>query len=203
MSVAPSLPSSTAPSVVGSTSGQPHPSLKVNKWLFSPKCINWVQNIISKENTAAALASIGVDKVVSHIDAVAAQKLDAEMGEDSPDEGSDGGPSDWDLEKDERVSLLSNKEDEEATSGKVAVDQTMDNKATQAPKPDKSTKDNLDKASDEKAFVPGNGNKEGKKCDSWSNSGSRDGPICLNLTLLAMGQKQKSQLDHVSVQVVQ
>ena len=31
MSAAPSLPSSTAPPAVGSVSGQPHPSLKINK----------------------------------------------------------------------------------------------------------------------------------------------------------------------------
>ena len=62
---------------------------------------------MSKENTAAALASVGVDESVSHIDAVAAQELDAKPEEDSPDEESDDGPSDWDLEEDEKVSLLS------------------------------------------------------------------------------------------------
>ena len=81
---------------------------------------------MSKENTAAALASIGIDKAVSRIDAVTTQELDAETEEDSPDEESDDGPSDQDLEKDEKVSLLSDKEDEEATGGEVAADQTMD-----------------------------------------------------------------------------
>ena len=155
---------------------------------------------MSKENTAAALASIGIDEADSYIDAVAAQKLDAKMEEDSPDEESDDGPSDRDLEEDEKISLLSDEEDEEATGGEIAADQTVDDKATQAPKQDKSTE-----ASDDEDFIPGNDNKkkEGKKHDNLLNSSSRDRPICLDPTVLATGWKQKSQADHVSVQVVQ
>ena len=82
-------------------------------------------NLISKENTAATLASIGIDKAISCIDAVAAQELDAKT-EDSSDEESNDGPSDWELEEDEKVSLLSDKEDEEATGGEVVTDQTVD-----------------------------------------------------------------------------
>ena len=75
----------------------------------------------------------------------------------------------------------------------------------QAPKPDKSTEDNFDEAPDDEDFVPGNDNKkkEGRKRDNRLNSSSRDGPICLDPTFLTTGQKQKSQADHVSVQVVQ
>ena len=88
---------------------------------------------MSKENTAATLALIGVEEAVSHIDAVAAQELDTKTEEDSPDEESDDGPSDRHLEEDEIVSLLSDEEDEEATGGEVAVDQTMDDEAMQVP----------------------------------------------------------------------
>ena len=120
----------------------------------------------SKENTAAALASIGIDEAISHINA--AQELDAKTEEDSPDEASDDGPSDRDLEEDEKVSLLSDEEDEEATGGEVAVDQTVDDEAMQATKPDKSTEDNFDEAPDDEDFIPGNDNKkkEGKKHDN-------------------------------------
>ena len=123
---------------------------------------------MSKENTAAALASIDIDEAISHINAVAAQELDAKMEKHSPDEESDDGQSDWDLEEDEKVSLLSDKEDEEATGGEVAADQTMDDKATQASKPDRSTEDNFDEAPDDKDFIPSNDNKkkENKKCDN-------------------------------------
>ena len=69
---------------------------------------------MSKENTAVALALIGIDKAVSCISAVTAQELDTKMEEDSLDEESDDGQSDWDLEEDEKVFLLSDKEDEEA-----------------------------------------------------------------------------------------
>ena len=80
-----------------------------------------MQNLISKQNTTATLVLIGIDEAISCIDAVTAQKLDAEMEEDSSDEESNDGPSDQEL-----VSLLSDEEDEEATGGEVAVDQTMD-----------------------------------------------------------------------------
>ena len=178
MSAAPSLPSSTAPPVVGSVSDQPHPSLKINKQPFFPESIKQVQNLISKENTAATLALIGVDKVISHIDAVTAQELDAKMEEDSFDGESNDGPSDWELEEDEKVSLLS----------AVAADQTVDDEVTQASKSDRSTEDNFDEAPDDEDFIPGNDNKkkEGKKCDNRLNSGSRDGPICLDPTVLAV-----------------
>ena len=165
MSAAPSLPSSTAPPVIGLVSGQPHPSLKINKRHFSPESIKWVQNLISKENTAATLALIGIEKAISCIDAVAAQELGTKTEEDSSDEKSNDGPSDWELEENEKVSLLSDKEDEEATGGEVAADQTMDDEVTQASKPDRSTEDNLDEAPDDEDFIPGNDNKkkEGKK----------------------------------------
>ena len=81
----------------------------------------------------------------------------------------------------------------------------MDDKATQALKPDKSKEDNFYEASDDEDFIPGNDNKkkQGKKRDNRLNSSSRDGPICLDPMVLATEWKQKSQADHVSVQVVQ
>ena len=122
---------------------------------------------MSKENTAAALALIGIEEAISCINAVTAQELDTET-EDSPDEESDDGPSDWDLEEDEKVSLLSDKEDEEATGGEVAADQTMDDEVMQVPKPDKSTEDNFDEAPDDEDILVSNDNKkkEGKKCNN-------------------------------------
>ena len=89
-----------------------------------------MQNLISKENTAATLASIGIDEAISRINAVAAQELDAKMEEDSSDGESNDGPSDQELEEDEKVFLLSDKEDEEATGGEVAADQIVDDEAT-------------------------------------------------------------------------
>ena len=164
-----------------------------------------MQNFISKENTAATLASIGIEEAISCIDAVTAQDLDVETEEDSSDEESNDSPSDQDLEEDEKVSLFSDEEDEEATGGEVAADQTVDDKATQASKPDRSTEDNFDEVPDDEDFIPGNDNKkkEGKKHDNQLNSSSRDGPICLDPTVLATGWKQKSQADHESIQVVQ
>ena len=146
MSVAPSLADSTAPAVVASPSGQPHPSLKINKQPFSPKSIRWVKNLASKENTVATLALIGVDKAASHIKVTATQGFDVKTEKDSSGEESDGVPSDQDLEDDEKVSLLSDKEDGETASAKATIDKTGKDKAMQALGPDESTEDNLDEA---------------------------------------------------------
>ena len=99
----------------------------------------------------------------------------------------------------------SDEEDEEATGGEIAADQTLDDEVMQASKPDRSTEGNFDEVPVDEDFVPGNDTKkkEGKKCDNQLNPGSRDGPICLDPTVLATGWKQKSQVDHVSIQVVQ
>ena len=140
-----------------------------------------------KENTAATLASIGVDEAGSHIDVTAAQEFDVEMEKDSSDEESDSVPSDQDLEDDEKVSLLSDEEDEETTSVEATVDKAVEGEVTQALKPDRSTEDNLDEAPDDEDFVPGGKRKEHWKRGIQPNPGSRDGPVCLDPTVLAVG----------------
>ena len=66
-----------------------------------------------KENTNITLASIGADEVASHIDATTTQAFDAETKKDSSDEESDGDDTDPDYGDNERVFVLSGKEDEE------------------------------------------------------------------------------------------
>ena len=61
----------------------------------------------------------------------------------------------------------------------------------------------MDEAPDDEDFIPGGKKKEHQKRDTRPNSGTRDGPICLDPTVLAVRRKEKSQADHVSVQVVQ
>ena len=113
-----------------------------------------------KKNTAAALASIGVDEAVSHISVTAAQEFDVKMEKDSSNEESDGVLSDQDLEDDEKVSLLSDEEDRETASAKATVNKTVKDEATQALEPDKSTEDILDEAPSDKDFIPGGKKKE-------------------------------------------
>ena len=169
----------------------------------SPESIRWKKNLVLKENTAATLASIGVDKAASHIEVTAVQEFDVKMEKDSSDEESDGVLSDQDLEDDEKVSLLSDKEDGETASVESTIIKTMKDKALQALEPDESTEDNLDEAPGDKDFVPGGKKKECQKHDIQPNPGTRDGPVCLNPAALAVGQKEKSRTDHVSVQIVQ
>ena len=114
------------------------------------------------------------------------------MEKDSSDKESDGVPSDQDLEDDEKVSLLSDEEDRETASVEATVDKTVKDEATQALKPDESTEDNLDEAPDDKDFIPGGKKKEHQKCDIQPNPGTREGPVCLDPTVLAVEWKEKS-----------
>ena len=147
-----------------------------------------MKNLVSKENTAATLALIGVDEAASCIDVTAAQEFNIKMEKDSSDEESGGVPSDQDLEDDKKVSLLSD-EEEEAASVEATVDKAVEGKVTQALKPDRSTEDNLDEAPDDEDSVPGGKRKEHQKCGIQPNSGTRDGPVCLDPAVLAVGQK--------------
>ena len=168
----------------------------VDSKLSDEQHISLVSSEVLKENTAAALASIGVDEAASCIDVTAAQEFDIKMEKDSSDEESDGVPSDQDHEDDKKVSLLSDEEDEETASVEATVDKAVEGKATQALEPDKSTEDNLDEAPDDEDFVPGGKRKEHQKHDIQPNPSTRDGPVCLDPAVLAVGQKEKSQADH-------
>ena len=66
-----------------------------------------------KENTNITLASIGADEVAFSIDAMTMQAFDVKMRKDSSDKESDGDDTDLDYGGNERVSVLSDKEDEE------------------------------------------------------------------------------------------
>ena len=92
-----------------------------------------------KENTAAALTSIGVDEAASHINVTAAQEFYVKTEKDSSDEEPDGVPSDQDLEDDEKVSLLSDEEDGETANAEATVDKTVEDEARQALELDEST----------------------------------------------------------------
>ena len=162
-----------------------------------------MKNLVLKENTVAALTSIGVDEAASCIDVTAAQEFDIETERDGSDEEYHRVPSDQDLEDDKKVSLLSDEEDGETVSTKATVDKTVKDEAMEALGPDESTEENLDEAPDDEDFVPGGKKKECQKHDIQPNPGTRDGPVCLNPAVLTVGWKEKSQADHVSVQVLQ
>ena len=153
---------------------------------FSPKSIRWVKKLVLK-NTAATLALIGVDEAASHIQVTAAQEFDIKTEKDSSDEESDGVPSDQDLEDDEKVSLLSDEEDRESASVEVTIDKTVKDEAQQALEPDESTEDDLNEAPGDEDFIPGGKKKEHWKHDIQPNPGTRDGPVCFDPTVLAVG----------------
>ena len=75
---------------------------------------------------------------------------------------------------------------DETASVEETVDKAVEGKATQALKPDKSTDDNMDEAPDGEDFVPDGKKKECQKRDIQPNPGTRDGPVCLDPTVLAV-----------------
>ena len=93
---------------------------------------------VSKKNTAATLALIGIDEAASHSKVTTTQDFDVKMEKDSSDEESDGVPSDQDLEDDEKVSLLSDEEDRETASAEATIDKTVKDEAMQALEPDEN-----------------------------------------------------------------
>ena len=101
------------------------------------------------------------------------------------------------------MSLLSDKEDRETASAKATISKPVKDKATEAFKPDENTEDILDEASGDEEFVPDGKKKKCQKHDTQLNPGTRDGPVCLNPAVLTVRQNKKSQVNHVSIQVVQ
>ena len=165
------------------------------------------ETAVSKENNAATLALIGVDKAASCIDITAAQEFDIKMEKDSSDKESDGVPSDQDLEDDEKVSLLSDEEDketasveatvdkavegEETASVEATVDKAVEGEVTQALKPDRSTEDNLDEAHDDEDFIPSGKKKEHQKHDIQPNPVPEMDQSVLILQFLQLDERRK------------
>ena len=96
-----------------STSAQLPLPPEVERVPFSTSCIRQVKNLVSKENTSTSLASIGADKVASHINATATQAFDIETRRDSSVKESDGGDTDLGYGDNRRASVLPDEEDEE------------------------------------------------------------------------------------------
>ena len=179
-----------------STSAQLPPPPEAEKVPFSLSSIKPVKNLVSKENTNITLASIGADEVASHIDATTTQAFDVKMKKDSSDEESDGGDMDLDYSDNERVSVLSNEEDEQTAKDDVFTPVTTegdDAQATQTLNPGKAISDDTAETQEDK-----DGDDDNKK-----PTGPRDGPVSHDPAVLAAGRISKSASDHVSIRVVQ
>ena len=135
----------------------------------------------------ATLALISVEKAASCIEVTTAQEFDVKTEKDSSDEESDGVPYEQDLEDDEKVSLLSDKEDKETASATATINKTVKDEAMGALEPDESTEDILDEAPGYEDFIPGGKKNKHQKCDIQLNSGTRDVPVCLDPAVLTVG----------------
>ena len=88
--------------------------------------------MVSKENTHSALVSIGKDEAASCIKVTAMQAFEVKT-QDSSGEESDGGNTELDYEDDDKASVLTDEEDEEAyhtVDGRITIGD--DTQATQA-----------------------------------------------------------------------
>ena len=121
------------------------------------------------------------------------------MKKDSSDKESDGGDTDLDYGDDERVSVLSNEEDEEekqTAKGDIVTPVTTegnDAQATQTSNPGKAISDDTAETQEDK-----DGDDDDKK-----PTGPRDGSVSHDSAVLAAGRISKSASDHVSIRVVQ
>ena len=198
-SAAPSGAGSTVPITVTSTSAQLPPPLEAEKAPSSLSSIKRVKNLVSKENTNITLSSIGVDEVVSRVNATTTQAFDVKMKKDSSDEESDGGDTDLDYGDNERVSVLSNEEDEEdkqTAKGDVVTPVTTegdDAQATQTSNPGKAISDDTAETQEDKDHDD----------DDKKPADPRNGSISHDSAVLAAGRISKSASDHVSIRVVQ
>ena len=154
---------------------------------------------MSKENTNITLASIGADEVASHVNATTTQAFDTKMKKDSSNEESDGDDTDLDYGGDERVSVLSDKEDEEGeqtAKGAIVTPVTTegdDAQATHTSNPGEAIGDDTAETQEEK-----NGDNGDKK-----PKGTRDGSVLHDPVVLAAGRIKKSASEHMFIRVVQ
>ena len=175
------------------------PPLKAEKASFPLSSIKRVRNLVSKENTNITLASIGADEVASHINVMTMQAFDAEVKKDSFDEESDSDDTDLDYGCDERVSVLSDEEDEEGeqtAKGAIVTPVTTkgnDAQATQTSNPGEAISDDTAETQEDKDSD--NGDKK--------PTGPRDGSILHDPAVLAVGRISKSTSGHVSIRVIQ
>ena len=158
-----------------------------------------MKNLVLKENTNITLALIGADKVASRIDALTMQAFDVKMKKDSSNKESDGDDTDPDYGNDERVSVLSDKEDEEGeqtAKGTVVTPVTTegdDAQATQTLNPGEAISHDTAETQEDK-----DGDDDDKK-----HTGPRDGSILHDPAVLAAGRISKSISDYMSIRVVQ
>ena len=184
---------------MASASAQLPPPVKAEKAPFPFSSIKQVKNLVSKENTTITLASIGADEVASHVDATTTQAFDAETKKDSSDEESDGDDTDLDYGGDERVSVLSDEEDEEGeqtAKGTIVTPVTTEGdnaQATQTLNPGEALGDDTAETQEDK-----DGDNDDKK-----PTGPRDGSVSHDPAVLAVGRISKSTSDHMSIRVMQ
>ena len=129
-----------------------------------------MKNLVSKENTTITLASIGADEVASHIDATTTQAFNAKTKKDSSDKESVGDNTDLDYGGNERVSVLSDEEDEQMAKVTVVtpvMTEGDDARATQTLNPGEAIGDDMAETQEDK-----DGDNEEKK-----PKGPRDGSI--------------------------
>ena len=159
----------------------PTASLVMDKQEFSPKSINRLKALMSKESRTQTLIKVGTEEATTHFDAHTSQ-----------DEASyDGDISEVDKED---VDVVPDKVDDAQIEGlkPAGADTLPHNEGQQA----------TNKGDDGKTSKPTD-KKPVQKHSNRASSGSLDGPVCYDKNILARGQRDKYPKDHISVHCVQ
>ena len=175
-SIAPSHTGSVVASAVPSTLDLQSiltASLIINKKTFSPKSIENVKSLMSKEGRVQTLITIGTEEAATCFDATTSQDEKSYDGDVSK------------VDEEDAQMILDEADDVQIEASKSAGDDTL---------PDNKGQEVANKENGEQTSKPGD-KKPVQKCDNWSSSGSQDGPVSYN--------KTKYPRDHISVHYVQ
>ena len=157
LSVAPSLTGSTGVPAGPSTSvlqDIPTASLVINKKAFSPKSMERVKALMSKENRTETLIKVGTKEAATHYDVPTSQDEESYDGDVSgEDEDAEVVPDDEDCTQIETLKLTENK--------------TLQ---------DNEGQEETNKEDGDQGAKSGN-KKPVQKCSKWASSGSRDGQL--------------------------
>ena len=140
---------------------------------------------------------IGADEVASCINATTTQAFNVKMKKDSSDEESDGDDTDPDYGGNERVSVLSDEEDEEGeqtAKGNIATPVTtegIDTQATQTLNPGKAIGDDTAETQEDKDSDDDDKKPTGPRDGSVWQSGRKNQQKCIRPCV-----HQSSAMDH-------
>ena len=183
MSVSPSLTDPTVTPAAPSTSALQSiqtASLIIDKKTLSPKSIDKVKSLISKESRVQTLITVGTEEAATHFDAITSQDKKSYDGDVS------------EVDKEDAEVIPDEAEDSPIKTSKPAGDDKL---------PDNEGQDETNKEDGDQTAKSGD-KKPVQKCGNWVSSRSQDGTVSYDKDVLTTG-RTKYPRDHISAHCVQ